>query len=199
MRIRHLWYHAGKAGRSGWRGAFLIARPCDPDGTVAKLSAVPQPDLGWFARVIAFLTTPFKFLGISGWVDTGCSGHGRGRLIRDARHSTDGFWTLDVALESFTIGEKAAPYGRFLRLECEPGTEAHRVCEETRLESERDLGFGGPIVFDTDGPFLEIHPDLDFQIIEARESHEVESHEVTKSKVIKSQSRKSQSPESICS
>ena len=172
MRIRHLWYHRGEQGGFAWRGAFLEARPCDPAATVAQLSTVPQPELGWFSRVVAILTTPFKFLGISGWTDTGCAGRGRGRLIRDAQHSTDGFWTIDLSLDGFTIGGMHAPYGRFLRLECEPGTEAHRVCSEGRLRAEQDLRFGGPIVVDTDGPFLEIHPDGELEIIEkgSRES-----------------------------
>jgi hypothetical protein len=142
--------------------------PCDPRATIAKLSGIPQPDLGWFARAIAFLTTPFKFLGISGWSDTGCAGEGQGRLVRDARHSTDGFWTIDVALEGFAVGDVDAPYDRFLRVECEPGTEAHRVCAARRPAAGKVVWFTGPLVVDTDGPFLESHPDLEFKIVEER-------------------------------
>ncbi len=167
MRVRHLWYHSGKAGGFAWRGAFLETRPCDPGATIAQLSTVPQPELGWFSRVVAFLTTPFKFLGISGWVDTGCSGRGRGRLVRDAQHSTDGFWTVDVSLDGFTIADVDAPDGRYLRLECEPGTGAHRVCAKRRLAAEQLVWFAGPLVVDTDGPFLESHPDGEFEIMEA--------------------------------
>ena len=163
MRIRHLWYYGGTARP----GAILEPRSCDADGTIAKLSGAPPPALGWFSRLIAWFTTPFKFLGISGWEDTGCSGEGRGRLVRDAQHSTDGFWTVDVSLEGFAIGALPAPHGRFLRLECEPGTAAHRACASLRLRARDDLRFGGPVVVDTDGPFLEIHPADDFEVIEA--------------------------------
>jgi hypothetical protein len=134
--------------------------------TIARLSAVPQPELGWFARAVAWFTTPFKFLGVSGWVDTGCSGSGSGRLVRDAQHSTDGFWTVDVALEEFAIAAYGAPPGRFLRLECEPETGAHRVCTERTPLADDRIRFGGPVVIDTDGPFLEMHPDGDFAVID---------------------------------
>ncbi len=164
MRIRHLWYHHRNA-RSGWRAAFLSAAPCEPERTIGRLSAVPQPGLGWFSRMVAWFTTPFKFLGVSGWVVTGCSGGGFGRLVRDAQHSTDGFWTIDAALEEFAIGSLGAPAGRFLRLECEPGTGAHDVCSERRLVAEDRIRFAGPIVIDTDGPFLEIHPADDFEAV----------------------------------
>ena len=178
MRIRHFWYHAAAARRRQSRVASFGARVgarCDAMGTIAKLSGIPQPDLGWFARAIAFLTTPFKFLGISGWSDTGCTGEGRGRLVRDARHSTDGFWTIDVALEGFAVGDIDAPYDRFLRVECEPGTEAHRVCATQEPAAEQVVWFSGPLVVDTDGPFLESHPDDHFQVVETVASHKVES------------------------
>jgi len=164
MRVRHLWYH--RQDRRGWRNAFAAAAPCDPVRTIARLSAVPQPELGWFARAVAWFTTPFKFLGVSGWVDTGCSGSGSGRLVRDAQHSTDGFWTIDVALEDFAIAAYGAPAGRFLRLECEPETGAHRVCTEKRLAADDRIRFAGPIVVDTDGPFLEMHPGGELEVID---------------------------------
>ena len=57
-----------------WRRRVLSARPerlaaavCDAAGTIARLSTEPQPALSWLGRLLAFLTTPFKFLGISGW------------------------------------------------------------------------------------------------------------------------------------
>lgn len=179
MRVRHLWYHAAARRRSAAlrqpRVASLGSRVgapglCDPERTIARLSGIPPAELGWFSRAIAWFTTPFKFLGLSGWVDTGCAGSGRGRLVRDAQHSTDGFWTLDVALDSFEIGDLGAPAGRFLRLECEPETAAHRVCEGRTLLADELLRFGGPIVIDTDGPFLEIHPADQFEVAVVRAS-----------------------------
>ncbi len=130
------------------------------------LSVAPQPALSWFDRFIAVLTTPFKFLGISGWTETGCLAVGAGRPVRDAQHSTDGFWTIDVRLGSFRIGGQSVDLAqpRFLRLEVEPGTKAHAMCAQTSVVEAMALDFGGPVVVDTDGPFLEVHPEGDFRI-----------------------------------
>jgi hypothetical protein len=114
-------------------------------------------------RFIAFLTTPFKRIGISGWKETGCAGEGSGSPVRDAQHSTDGFYTIDVALQALKIGAEAAPAGRYLRLEVEPKTRAHEVCAEALVRQGMLVTFGGAVVIDTDGPFLEIHPDGEFK------------------------------------
>jgi hypothetical protein len=82
--------------------------------------------------------------------------------VRDAQHSTDGFYTIDVALEALTVGGETAPAGRFLRLEVEPGTRAHEVCVKAPVKEGTLVTFGGALVVDTDGPFLEIHPDGEF-------------------------------------
>lgn len=150
----------------------FTAKVCDPAGTIAQLSTEPQKPLSWFDRFIAWLTTPFKFCGISGWEETGCEAKVSGRPVRDAQHSTDGFWTIDVSLASFAIGTTPAPVAppKFLRLEVEPGTEAHAVCAGTRVREGMLLSFGGPVVVDTDGPFLELHPEDDFAIASGQAS-----------------------------
>ena len=169
MTARHLWYHAGRRRTARTGRALLVPRSCDARRTMAMLSRAPQESLGWFSRWIAFLTTPFKFLGISGWTDTGCAARGSGCPVRDSQHSTDGFWTIDVELDSFVLGEsRHEGERRFLRLEIEPGTRAHEVCSERRIPAGAALSFGGPVVVDTDGPFLELHPDNDFSEISAR-------------------------------
>ena len=172
MRFGHLWYHrmAGKGGE--WRAALLRSRSCEPAGTVGRLSVAPQPALGCFSRWIAIFTTPFKFLGISGWTDTGCCGKGIGRLVRDAQHSTDGFWTLDVRLETFSIAGRPGVPGCFLRIEVEPGTRAHAACSEQTIARRCHVWFAGPVLVDDDGPFLEIHPDRDFEVIGVSETAE---------------------------
>jgi hypothetical protein len=160
MRIRHYWRkHLQERAPMGVR-----AVACDAAGTVAMLSKEPQEALSWFSRFIAFLTTPFKWLGISGWKETGCVGEGSGRPVRDAQHSTDGFYTIDVALQKLAVGAETAPAGRCLRLEVEPGTRAHEVCAETPVTQGMLVTFGGALVIDTDGPFLEIHPDKEFGV-----------------------------------
>jgi hypothetical protein len=158
MRIRHYWRkHVEELTLMRVRAAL-----CDAAGTLALLSKEPQEALGWFSRFVAFLTTPFKRIGISGWKETGCGGEGSGRPVRDAQHSTDGFYTIDVALEALTVGGQAAPAGRTLRLEVEPGTRAHEVCAKAPVKQGTLVTFGGALVVDTDGPFLEIHPDGEF-------------------------------------
>src|SRR5262249_53517151 len=137
--MKHYWHHAiaRKAPEK------LVKPVCDSAGTIAKLSLEPQKALSWFDRALAFLTTPFKFLGISGWKETGCDAGASGGPVRDAQHSTDGFWTIDVALASFSIGgsspEPAPP--RFIRVEVEPDTAAHTVCEARRITVGTDIRF----------------------------------------------------------
>ena len=166
MTARHLWYHAGKRRTARTGRALLVARACDASRTIAMLSREPQASLGWLSRWIAFVTTPFKFLGISGWTDTGCAALASGSPVRDAQHSTDGFWTIDVELHAFRIGNISPELPRFLRLEIEPGTRAHEICERNPVAPGAALSFGGPIVVDTDGPFLELHPKSDFAVSE---------------------------------
>ena len=136
------------------------------------LSREPQPALSWFDRTVAFLTTPFKFLGISGWKETGCSAQAAGRTVRGAQHSTDGFWTIDVELGAFVVGQTPANLATslYVRLEVEPDTAAHAVCAARPIGQGAALAFGGAVVIDTDGPFLEVHPEEDFRVIAAGSS-----------------------------
>ena len=164
MRVRHYWRRRVRERRP----ERFAATACDAAGTVARLSADAQPALSWLGRFLAFLTTPFKFWGISGWEETGCEAAASGRPVRDAQHSTDGFWTMDVRLEEFRIGTTSADLtsARFLRVEVEPGTKAHGVCAATRVLAGMGLAFGGALVVDTDGPFLEVHPEEEFRIVD---------------------------------
>jgi hypothetical protein len=162
LRAKHYWRRRVRQRRPE-RFAKAV---CDAPGTLDELSRSPQAALSLFDRLIAFLTTPFKFLGISGWQETGCEAKASGRPVRDAQHSTDGFWTIDIALEAFAIGSSAADLSsaRYIRLEVEPDTKAHVVCASTRVTAGLGLDFGGAVVVDTDGPFLEVHPEEDFRI-----------------------------------
>jgi len=161
---RHYWRKELRARPPKRLALQWAALVCDPAGTIEQLSHEPQPALGWLSRAVAFLTTPFKRLGISGWKETGCTAAAQGAPVRDAQHSTDGFWTIDLALASFVIGGQTASPGRFIRIEVEPGTRAHDVCAATRVVKGAAVLLSGPVVIDTDGPFLEIHPDDDFHL-----------------------------------
>lgn len=132
---------------------------------VQHLSTDPQGRLNGFDEFVAFLSTPFKRLGISGWTRTGCSASGYGKPVRNAAHSTDGFFTIDVELLSLRVvshsdGAEYLHSGqkRYLRLEVEPGTRAHGTCERDRPQAGQILGFKGEVLIDRDGPFYEVHP-----------------------------------------
>jgi hypothetical protein len=146
-----------------------------PEQLVAALSIAPQPALSWYARWFAFLITPFKFLGIDGWTKTENLAAVVGDLVRDAQHSTDGFYTLDVKLSTISMcypddlcwePVSAKLKNRYIRLEVEPGTYAHLVCSvlEKKLVAGAKIKAGGYVFVDKDGPFLEIHPDQIFEV-----------------------------------
>jgi hypothetical protein len=165
LRSRHYW-------RKRLRGQVsrrLAEAVCDPAATIEMLSTAPRPRLSWLDRSIAFLTTPFKRLGIEGWKETGCNADGGGAPVRDAQHSTDGFWTIDLELASFAIGSDRAKVSpsRYLRLEVEPGTRAHALCSAAPVREGDTLFFGGAVVIDGDANFLEIHPDEDLRMARA--------------------------------
>jgi hypothetical protein len=163
LRAKHYWRRRLREKRREALGRTV----CDPVETIARLSGKPQETLTWFDRWIALLTTPFKFCGISGWTETGCEARAAGRPVRDAQHSTDGFWTIDVRLERFAVGAEPAGLAepRFVRVEVEPGTKAHDVCAATRVLAGMGMAFAGAVVVDTDGPFLEVHPEEEFRIV----------------------------------
>ena len=162
MKPKHYWLHELRR-----RAPARFAEPrCDPDRVFRLLRDRPNDGLSWFDRFVAFLTTPFKHLGISGWSPTGCAALARGAAVRDAQHSTDGFWTIDLRLSELSIRDLSAPPDRFLRVEVEPRTAAHEVCAGSRVLAGAMLEVGGEMVIDEDPPrFPEIHPDEDFRIL----------------------------------
>ncbi len=162
LATRHYWFNALQAGQPEPGPSA-----CDAAATLAMLSTSPQQALSWFDRLIAFLTTPFKRLGIQGWEDTHCVAQLTCTPVRDAQHSTDGFWTIDVSLSSFAIGGAAGPAGRYLRIEVEPCTAAHAVCAGRQVGPADTVACGGRILIDKDGPFLEVHPTADFRLASA--------------------------------
>ena len=72
-------------------------------------------------------------------------------------------------LAAFVIGQTPADLAtpRYVRLEIEPDTAAHAVCAAQAIGQGDSLAFGGAVVIDSDGPFLEVHPEDDFRVIAA--------------------------------
>src|SRR5947209_7186538 len=132
---------------------------CNPDWVIAHLGNHPEDRLDPASRDIGFLTTPFKRLGFGGWVDTGCDATAKGWPVRDAQHSTDGFWTIDVKLSEFAIqGRRLVPnQPRWVRIEVEPKTPAH---DKAAARTNQFISFHGHVLIDTHhgDELIEVHP-----------------------------------------
>jgi hypothetical protein len=162
VRPKHYWLHELRRTAP----ARFAAPTCDPDRVFSILRDRPNEPLSWLDRAVAIVTTLFKSVGIAGWTPTGCIAIARGAAVRDAQHSTDGFWTIDLSVSELTIESLAAPAGRYLRVEVEPGTAAHEVCASSRIERGAQLEVGGEVVIDREPPsFPEIHPDAHFELL----------------------------------
>jgi len=126
------------------------------------LDTRPQPPLGGFDEAVAWFATPIgkELLEIEGWDETGYDADGRGTLVRDAQHSTDGFWTADVEIIFFRI-QNLVRYGPglYIRLEIRPGRPAHTVVGHHKgINKGQKVAFLGPVLLDHDASFLEVHP-----------------------------------------
>jgi hypothetical protein len=143
-----------------------------PEQVIARLKTTPEAEINWLDEITGWFTTPLKRLtGWLGWDPTGWSVTGaQGVLVYDAGHSSDGFYTLDVRLERFIVGGVTAPTDppRYLRVEVEPDRPAHDICARGLPRRGDRVHFGGPVVTDHDGAFLEVHPVDEFSLDEAR-------------------------------
>jgi hypothetical protein len=136
----------------------------DSDYIVLHLSRHAQNYLQFYQRWPAVAFTPFKSWGIFAWTDTGYTAEGWGQVVRDAQHSTDGFWTIDINLRFLSVRSGRQPastmsgYGRCVRLEVRPHTSAHATCAARHPKQGDTIEFGGKVLIDHDGPWYEVHP-----------------------------------------
>jgi hypothetical protein len=154
-------------GHANHTVVFFFIRPktqaatlCNGPWVVARLGTHAEDALNIIDEGIGFGTTPLKRLGTGGWVDTGCFATAVGTPVRDAQHSTDGFWTIDMKLVSFTAGDghlDGAGPPRFVRIEVEPDTPAHA---KARASGGVPLRVSGHVLIDTHHgeQLIEIHP-----------------------------------------
>ena len=150
---------------SKWKG-----KPnCNPPEQMARLMTIPKKTLDDVSRILGAASTPLKYLSsifgsYDAWEPTGCDGVGIGRPVREAQLSTDGLWTVDVAISDLDVQGAKAPPGRYIRLEIFPGLEAHSSVADHTPTSSDVIRFRGPMVWDkdTDGDHphghMEIHP-----------------------------------------
>lgn len=132
---------------------------CNPDWVINHLGTHAEDRLDPASREIGFLTTPLKRLGFGGWVDTGCEATAKGWPVRNAQHSTDGFWTIDVKLKEFRIQNRMlkANLQRWVRIEVEPNTPAHA---KAAARANTLISFHGHVLIDTHhaDELIEVHP-----------------------------------------
>lgn len=144
----------------------LLKETCDPSDVIARLSSSSQKGLTDTDKNLGALSTPWKTDDVFGWINTGCRAQAVGVPVVDAVHSSDDLWTIDVQLKGFIINGVSMPaITRYLRIEVEPIGRAHDFCEHHLVTTKDTLRFGGPVLIDTDGPFLEVHPIDDFQLV----------------------------------
>jgi hypothetical protein len=149
------------------RGVAQPPYPCADLWVANHLWTKPNPVLHEVDEAIGIVTTAIKKQGIEGWTYTGCGTQAEAVAVRDAQHSTDGYWTIDVWLTSFRVGSMNGIWnlhvgeGRAIRIEAKPGTKAHDVLnddEDLRPRKGDKLRLSGPLYIDH-GHFVEIHPE----------------------------------------
>lgn len=88
------------------RHAILGARPpklVSPQAAADHLRRKVNFRIPWIHRYLGSLfTTPFKYVGISGWTDYCVEACAVGTVVH-ADRSVDGFYTVDLALDSFAV------------------------------------------------------------------------------------------------
>ncbi len=153
-----------------FREAGMPSYNCNPFWVENELRHMPNDPLSGVDQAAAFIATPFKEAGISSWVTTGCIGTATGSPVRSAQHSTDGFWTIDIKLDSLTATDRSVQGyswplnagNRYVRLEVEPinGSQSHAYCDSHPVFYK--LMTAGAIWIDNDQEtWPELHPGRD--------------------------------------
>lgn len=122
----------------------------------SHLRTISNPRLSLLARSSGLLTTYLgKMLGIQGWRNYHMDAQVNGTVVH-AAGSDDGFYTVDIAISSLTVGGIDAPRagGRFIRVETLPWV---RPGAPLPLGAKDSVCILGGLWWDADG-FLEIHP-----------------------------------------
>ncbi|MGA9566046.1 MAG: hypothetical protein WBS19_11030 [Candidatus Korobacteraceae bacterium] len=96
-----------------------------------------------------------KILGIQGWRNYHLPAQVSGSVVQ-ASGSTDGLYTIDLAIKQLTVGNKAVKLDspRFIRVEVFPLV---RNGAWLPVYKDNDLCVSGTLMWDADR-FLEIHP-----------------------------------------
>ena len=123
----------------------------------------PNPPLSFIARSSGVVTTYLgKMLGIQGWRDYHLPARVNAKVVQ-AAGSTDLFYTIDLKIESLTVGGedvRTPEGGSFIRVEVLPRV---RVGARLPVQPDQSVCISGKLMWDADG-FLEIHPNTAKQI-----------------------------------
>jgi hypothetical protein len=142
---------------------------CSAHAEAGNFQRYSKPKLSGFERLTGALSTPLKHLSTrfdstGAWRDTGCDASGVGTPVYPTLHSTDGIYTIDVAIrEAWVNGIQVAP-GSCVRLEVLPGRAAHAAMRMRRPQTTDVIAFSGPLIWDKDKKpgfafgHMEIHP-----------------------------------------
>jgi hypothetical protein len=116
-----------------------------------QLRAHVNNSLRAWQTIPAFLLTPFKRLGISGWNDY-CLQIELSGVAVQSRRSTDGFQTVDIRI--LQANDSHWRSGSYIRVEVMPSVRRGLVHIPKVGDSYR---IKGEVVWDGDG-WLEVHP-----------------------------------------
>jgi len=148
-----------QAGFRACRHAVLGARSpklVSPQAAADYLRRKPNFRIPWIHRyLVSLFTTPFKEVGIVGWTDYCVEACAVGAVVH-ADRSVDGFYTVDLALDSFAVQGQSTEFAkpRFIRAETR-GPARKQAAQVLRRGG--DARICGELKWDHDG-FLEIHP-----------------------------------------
>lgn len=124
------------------------------------LRPTPYPKTVWFEIVPDALTTLGKRLGLGGWTDLGHVACATGCVEQEVRW-TDGFQTVDLAVDSFSVDQQTLPLAgpRWMRLEIW-GKVRHAAARLNQGLPEPGQRWQACGLLRRDDPYewLEIHP-----------------------------------------
>lgn len=149
----------------GLRGPFS----CSAAETMQRLSTKPEAYIDKTHQRVGWLTSGVTTT--EGWLATACNAKGVGVPYHEAVLSSDGFWTIDVRLEAFSIGDVSKPSGnRYVRLVLRPltlgGGKAHELADNHYITVRDVLAFSGPIVIErAPSASLEVHVVDDLELL----------------------------------
>jgi hypothetical protein len=128
-----------------------------PEDIADALPHKANPPVTTFDRITGFITTPGKRIGISGWRDLGYDGDVVGTVVQAPVKSNDDFLTVDMKVESITIGGHQITLSDERYLRSEICLREVKLAKNEWPAANQRVEIRGRMMWDGDG-FVEIHP-----------------------------------------